>query len=253
MSKIERTCCHTSELIEALDDFSKQPNVPVADMCIAKFLVCYFEHLDNPQEKEYPDIYDVKSYLSVLLLNALATFDSSDEDWVVEYRNFFQKQSRTGAKPNSGVFLENSSIDGTLLRHRFARVMQEAMPEYDIDYSLLEGAYLAVQVYFHHFIREVYIGQGMHERIRSSERKGIGGTFGKTDLLTYDIAGRLMFTFAQDDQRITFIKESEDPLALGAGMHSCNTDLATALSMIMDVAEHYKPEDFIEDCGICII
>lgn len=253
MSKNEKTYCRTAEMIEALEEFSKRSDVPVVDMCIANYLACYFKQLDNPQEEKYPDIYNVKPYLPVLLLNALETFDSSDEEWVVEFRNFFQKQSRSDASPKSGIFLEDCSISGTLLRHNFTRVMREAMPEYNLEYSLLEGAYLAAQVYFHHFIREVYIGQGMHERIMSADKKGIGGVFGKTDLLTYDVAGRLLFTFARDDQRITFIKESEDPLALGAGIQSCNTDLATALTMITDVIEHYKPEDFVEDCGICII
>lgn len=187
-----------------------------------------------------------------LLMRAVRMFESSQEKWVEDYRHSYETITRTEAL-NSGIFPEDCSTSATLLRHNFKSVMELAMPERTPDYDLIDGAYLALDVYFDRFLTNVYIGQGMYERIRSATKRGIGGIFGDTQLLAYDIAGRLMFTFRRDAGDVTYIVESEDKLALGAGMQSCSADLILALSIIEDVTKHYDPEKFVEDSTISVI
>lgn len=249
---MSRTYQRTEEVIAALRDFNWSHETNEADRIISRYMVEYFAHLDNPREEEFPEVYDVWPYLPTLTLRAIRLFEESQLDWVVNNRRLFMKATG-GDEVCSGILTESSSVAAPLLRQQFRRVMEKSMPERTPDYSILEGSYLALDIYFNKFIEEVYIGQGMHERIMSAEKRGIGGVFGETKLLTYDIAGRIMFTFSRGAKSFSYVKESEDKLALGAGLQSCNVDLILALTMIEDVIKNYDPEKFLEDDEICMV
>ena len=255
-----RTYQHTSEIVEALFEFvywhKEAPN-RTRDTCLACYLAEYFKRLDNHHEKEFEEFYDVGPYRPALLLRAVMDFEKSKEKWIEDYRlEYFQACNGVVSAPS--VFITPWNLMSGIVRHDFVRIMKEAMPEREVDYSLLNGPWLAVQVYVERFINEIYIGAGMYDRIASATKKGIGGLFGETKLLTYDIAGRVMLTFRREseqagDKSITFIMESNtNNLALGMGIQHCDCDPITAMTMIEDVTLHYDPEKFLEDSEIFI-
>lgn len=253
----QRDYRHTSEIIEALEEFVDwHKNAPdrKCDVCIARYLAEYFSRLDNHSEKEF-ECYDVGPSRPKLLLRAVMCFESSDEGWVREFRSECTTLCH-GVASSPSVFITPWNITSGLVRRNFVRVMEEAMPERVADYSLVDGVWLAVQVYMERFIDEVYINAGMYDRIAAATKRGIGGVFGKTKLLTYDITGRVMFTFSRESEpgnakNITFIMESGDNnLGLGTGIQSCDSDPITAMAMIEDVTTHYDPELFVEDDNI---
>lgn len=242
----------TEEIIEALQEYrqkEKKQNASVLVNLLTDYLIEFFQKLDTTYEDKWEEVYDIGPHRGILLLRAIMLLEESNEEWVKKYRdkyeNFWQ-----GRFMRSSVFTESFSTDGVLLKMDLRGIMEEAMPERGANYNVLDGAWLALDVYFNKFVEKVYIGQGMHKAIMNAKFKGVGGIFGQTKLLTYDIAGRLMLTFSRGDDSITFIKTSDDGLALGAGIQSCHTDLVTALTMIDDVIANYKPDRFIEDSDI---
>lgn len=255
-----RTHRHTSEILEALNEFvdwHKDASDRKSDVCIARYLAEYFLRLDNHEEKEYEEIYDVAPHCPSILLRAVMCFEESEEQWVKDFRmQYFQACNGVVSSPS--IFISPWNVLSAIVRNDFIRIMKEAMPEREIDYSVLNGAWLAVQVYMERFLDKVYIGAGMYDRIANASKRGIGGQFGETQLLTYDIAGRVMLTFCRESEQnghksITFIMESDmNNLALGIGIQSCDCDPIAAMTMIEDVTSHYDPALFLENDEICI-
>lgn len=242
-----------SDIIEALQFYRlTRDNPTIVTDCLTEYLIEYFRRFDEMYDPKYPEVDDIGHRRPDLLLRAVLMFEESDKNWVRPYRERYQEI--WADKPVlCGVLAERSSIDGVLLLDNFKRIMNDAMPERPADYSILDGAWLALDIYFNIFAEKIYIGKGMHEAIRTAKLKGVGGVFGETKLLTYDMAGRLMFTFSRGEESITFIKASDDEFALGAGVQSCNTDLVTAITMINDVIANYNPAKFKEDREISLI
>ncbi len=238
----------TKDIIEALQGYKNHNgNTSQLVPCLTEYLIEFFQRLDNDRERKWGDDYDAGAYLSTFLLRAAMLFEESDAEWVKKHRKIcedFWKGKTIGA----GIFARKFDMESILLKEDLKTIMEEALPEQRYaNYAILDGVGLAIMVYFNRFIEQIYIGKGMHDAIMHMKMKGAGGTFGSTKLLTFDCAGRIMLTFSRDTQQISFIKASEDKLALGAGVQSCNTDLITALTMIEDVTNNYAPEDFKED------
>jgi hypothetical protein len=95
-----------------------------------------------------------------------------------------------------------------------------------------------LQQRFDKFLRVVY-KEGLFKIIKECQDRGMSGSFGNTELRTYVIAGRTMFTFArknkEGEESLSFVSDDTDPNGLSAGVQSVYTDLGGALGMIDDV------------------
>ncbi len=84
------------------------------------------------------------------------------------------------------------------------------------------------------FLERVY-RQGLHEIITTSPERGMSGTFDGTMLFSFKTAGRIMLTFARDEDSVSFVFDESDPLGLRFGPQSLFSELNTAIGMIDDV------------------
>ena len=213
------------------------------------FLVEYLSKIDIPYEREY-DFYRVEPYLPVLLLRALTLLRESNEDWVKSYRDRYSK-IMNGKKFGDAISVGSFTYDSCIDLIDFKTILKDAIGSdgMQADYSELYAESLVLSLHFNQFINKIYIQCGMREIIKSCEFKGIGGKFGKTELRTWDGIGRMVFTFARTvngkDCTVSFIFQSDDEQALGAGIQSCTSDVITALTMIKDVSDNWDPSKFL--------
>jgi hypothetical protein len=80
--------------------------------------------------------------------------------------------------------------------------------------------------------------------------RGNSGLFGSTTLLTFDCAGRVMFTFRRGSGDMTFVADASDPCGWRSGANSPGAPYAECVSMIEDVIEHWdidgmRPNDTV--------
>jgi hypothetical protein len=123
--------------------------------------------------------------------------------------------------------------------------------EHDIDTYCNAQKYVLQQT-FDKFLRLVY-RRGLGEMADKCDKRGMSGKFAETELRTFIIAGRIMFTFARrqnskpaqtspyEEDSVSFVGEDGDLLCLGTGLQSVATDFRTALDMIEDVIKHWPP------------
>lgn len=112
----------------------------------------------------------------------------------------------------------------------------------------------AVEQAWHRFVRGPY--RKLLPRIKDESHRGNKGTFGKTTLMSYAIAGRVMFTFERPDPRggrrdprdqVSFVADDGDMFGHRSGGNSTTTPFTTCIEMIHDVVDHWDIDKFAED------
>ncbi len=153
--------------------------------------------------------------------------------------------------------LEQGAAVQTTLGFMLREVTGRTSVERDIDAYCNAQKYVLQQM-FDKFLRLVY-RRGLYEITNKSEKRGMIGVFGGTELCTCIMAGRIMFTFARRNDNnkrymikrgnelilndsVSFIGEDGDPLCLSAGLQSVHADLSTALGLIEDVIRCWPQE-----------
>lgn len=107
----------------------------------------------------------------------------------------------------------------------------------------------AVEQAWHRFVRGPY--RKLMPRIKEESHRGNSGLFGKTTLLSYAIAGRVMFTFEREIDKhsrhqVSFVADDSDMLGHRSGGNSTDTPFMTCIEMIHDVVDHWDIDKFVE-------
>lgn len=94
----------------------------------------------------------------------------------------------------------------------------------------------------------------MAMRLKKESHRGNKGAFGDTLLMSYAMAGRVMFTLerpckgrALDRYQITFIHDDSDMAGLRSGNNFTDTPWQICCNMIDDVVDHWDESKFVED------
>ncbi len=227
----------------------------------ACFLIYYLEQLDIPSDEKY-DFWNIEPYLPELMVDAFEQLRTSSDERVVFFRKTYERE--TGHEvPNitdlgaSDILHQGSAVQ-TILGFMLKEVTGNTWIESQID-AYCNAQKHVLQQTFDKFLRLVY-RQGLGEMISKCTKRGMSGKFIETDLRTYVMAGRIMFTFAKridpdkpshykvgddllcNEHSVSFVGEDGDPLCLSAGLQSVYADFRTALDLIEDVIKSW-PQD----------
>lgn len=207
---------------------------------LATHYIHYFRKTDIAADTKY-DFWDLEAYLPQLILDGFMDLLVSDDPVTATIREQLEGDdhlmlgdpSRIGAIPSMDQVIWVQSIVGML----------DGAGVHEATRNKVEALFMAeirmVELAFRRFVRDVF-ASGLFEVINGGTTSGMSGTFQDrgdtpTTLRTLMTAGRTMFTFAcgvgSHEETITFVGTEDDPLLLGAGLQSVQTDLATALKM----------------------
>ncbi len=101
------------------------------------------------------------------------------------------------------------------------------------------------------FVRTCY--RQLMPRIKAESHRGNKGRFGYTTLMTYAMAGRVMFTFTRDDgEQLTYVADDPDMYGCRSGANATSTPYADCVSMINDVVDHWQMADLAPDTEVRI-
>ena len=110
----------------------------------------------------------------------------------------------------------------------------------------------AVEQAWQCFVRGPY--RKLMPRIKEESHRGNKGHFGKTTLMTYAIAGRVMFTFTRDKgatrATISFVADDSDMHGHRSGANSTTTPFMDCISMIREVVDNWDIDKFARSEGI---
>lgn len=73
----------------------------------------------------------------------------------------------------------------------------------------------------------------LHAQLAASSRKGMSSTFGATRLLTWWMAGRIMWTFERLGGSVTLVSRQRPPS--GCGLNACTLPAHEAIAAIIEV------------------
>ena len=225
-----------AELITALTRYARSAQATATGKTFARFLAGYFGRLEIPADARY-DHWQIEPHIPQLLLGAVETFRVSDDSEIATLRQHCE--DRMGEPfPNLMRLGSSNSLSQALTTQSITSMMEDVVgAALGTEVGVVLGAErLLLQQRFHLFLHHVYHG-GLYEVIEACPQVGMSGQFGPTELRSFATAGRLMFTFVRKDDGddVSFVCEEGDPLGLGGGLQSVNTDLVTAMAMIDDV------------------
>lgn len=131
-------------------------------------------------------------------------------------------------------------LNRTLVAHSVCRLMPLLTGDKWL-HGMLESTFGAqMQVIDHawrRFVRVAY--RKLLPRIRGETHRGNVGVFGSTTLLTFDCAGRVMFTFQRASGTMTFVADASDMYGWRSGANAPNAPYAECISMIEEVIAHW--------------
>lgn len=229
----------------------------------ANFLIHYLENLKIPSDEKY-DFWQIEPYLPELMVDAFEQLRTGTDEETVRFRQAYESETEHEV-PNitdlgASRLLDQGSAVQTTLSFMLKEVTGQDWIEHKIDTYCNAQKYVLQQT-FDKFLRLVY-RRGLSEMADKCDKRGMSGKFGETELRTYIMAGRIMFTFARrkegetgvyiggklvqtlpyQEDSVSFVGEDGDPLCLSAGLQSVDTDLHTCLDMIEDVIKRW-PSD----------
>ncbi len=192
-----------------------------------------------PNDEKY-DFYDITHYLPQLAVNAWEAMRTGTNEVAIAYRQKYEQEVQremVNLTELGGNILEQQCGSNVLSYVLFAVVGEQWMRDKVETYCRAQS--IALQVMFDKFLRLVY-GQGLFEIIQEDSQRGMKGKFGSTELRTFVMAGRTMFTFARPKKKgievsVSFVAGDDDNLGLEAGIQSVDANLPTAFNMIEDV------------------
>src|ERR1700751_95988 len=100
------------------------------------------------------------------------------------------------------------------------------------------------------FVRVGY--RQLMPRIKKEGHRGNKGTFGATTLMTYAIAGRVMFTFQRDKSSVTYVADDSDMHGERSGPNGTATPYVECVSMINEVSDNWDMTKMTPDDKIGI-
>jgi len=258
---------HKRELIAELTRFTSTVSTRTdvlrwkGQVAFAAFLIHYLKNLNIPSDERY-DFWSIVPYLPELMVDAFEQLRTDTDEQVATFRKQYEEE--TGHEvPNitdlgaSNTLHQRSAVQ-TTLGFMLKEVTGHVWIESKMD-TYCNAQTHVLQQTFDKFLRLVY-RRGLGDMIAKCTMRGMSGSFVETDLRTYVMAGRIMFTFAKrtdpgkviyskdsgdpicNEQSVSFVGGDDDPLCLGAGLQSVYTDFRTALDLIEDVIKWW-PQD----------
>jgi hypothetical protein len=183
------------------------------------------------------------AYLGKHLVDAFAEFRDGPR-WA-DMRDRY-KATGAGAIPDLLDAYAGGS-DRQLVTYDLARLMPllAAQPWLRADLECRFGAQsMVIDHAWRRFVRVAY--RKLMARIKEERHRGNAGTFGSTDLLTYAMAGRVMFTFRRDEvgggddgPNMTFVADDGDPHGHRSGPNWPGAPYHVCVAMIDEVTDHW--------------
>jgi hypothetical protein len=210
------------------------------------------QYLDEPQIPS--DALEVNGYhdLPGHLADAFVAF-RTEAKWEALREDYIRLTE--GKEIFDLVNVHVGGLHRLLMVHQLARLMSVLTGETWLR-SNLEAYFNAQQVCidqaWRRFVRVGY--RQLMPHIKSAQHRGNRGKFGKTVCMTYEMAGRVMFTFKrgadQDDVQITYIADASDMWGCRSGANATRTPFQTCVDMINEVSDHWnlnvmRPDDKI--------
>lgn len=94
------------------------------------------------------------------------------------------------------------------------------------------------------------IGQKVWTKIGSSKHSGLGGKFGKVELLTFCTSGRVMITFRSEKDNFTLVGDESDWKRTGTQTMHCTVDKAK--EMVNEVVANWSPSKLTESDDVLL-
>lgn len=264
---------HKKELIQALNKFVETYDTAAANYgsrkygvvwkgqkAFARFFAWWLEKLDIPSDEKY-GFWQIEPHLPQLAVDAFEHLRTGTDEETRRFREDYETE--TGHEvPNitdlgASRILDQRSAVQTTLGFMLQEITGQDQVEHKID-TYCNAQNYVLQQSFDKFLRLVW-RKGMFEIVDKCAKRGMSGKFGETELRTYILAGRVMFTFARrkegetgvylggklvktlphQEGGVSFVGEDGDPLGLSAGLQSVDTDLHTCINMIEDVIKNW--------------
>jgi hypothetical protein len=228
------------QVLSRLDTHITRGKIQVkGEVAFAQFFHWWLGKLTIPSDEKY-DFYQIEHYLPQLAVDAWEAMRTGTDEVTLLYRQRYE-QSTSRSPVNLMELGENilEQVSGiTVLRYVLSAIVDGDWIRDKVD-AYCHAQSTALQGMFDKFLRLVY-GQGLFEIIRDESERGMKGKFGSTELRTFVMAGRTMFTFARPKKKgtevsISFVAGDDDNLGLEAGIQSVEANLPTAFNMIEDV------------------
>ncbi len=236
-----------AELIEKIENaLATREFRTKGDEPFLQFFLEYLRRLKINHDEKY-DFYNVSPYLPQITGDAFDVLKNSDEEWVAVFRESYEMETERPV-PSLLAVGESDTVDRVLRTQAIGFLLKDIVGNY-MEASC--DAYLnaqghVLQQFFDKFAREVY-RCGLYEIIQQERGRGMSGVFGKTELRTFVMAGRLMFTFARKieggELTVSFLAEDDDPDIYSAGLQSVCAPLIDCLNMIEDVVRHWPKDE----------
>lgn len=246
------------ELIERLKGLSRKNLGWRGQRPFVNFLIYYLEGLNIPNDEKY-DFWHLDPFIPQVMIDAFEQLRLGTDEQTAKFRRSYELE--VGHKvPNitdigASNILDQCNTVQTTLSFMLEDVMGDKGVRYKIDAYCNAQRHVLMQ-FFDKFLRSVY-RQGMYQVIRECNKSGMSGKFGETELRTFLMAGRVMFTFARkidpkkdnhykdgdeircNEWSVSFVGEDGDPLGLSAGIQSVHANLHISLNLIEEVIEKW--------------
>jgi len=161
-------------------------------------------------------------------------------------------QAETGYEIPDLINLHEGGLHRWLVVHELVRLMPILSMQGEWLGTRLECLFGAqMQVIDHawqRFVRVAY--RKLIPRIKMEQHRGNKGEFGTTPttLMTYAVAGRVMFTFMRNNNAasITYVADDSDMYGFRAGPNVPNTPYAECVAMIDDVVDYWDVDKLVK-------
>ena len=210
------------------------------EVSFARFFHWWLGQLTIPSDEKY-DFYDIDPYLPQLAVDAWEAMRTGTGETEVKYQQMYERETGRPminlTELGENILEQQSGI--FVLGYVLSAVTDRKWIRNEVE-TYCRAQSVALQGMFDKFIRLVY-RKGLFEIIQDEKiERGMKGRFGYTELRTFVMMGRTMFTFARPKKKgnevsISFVAGDDDSLALEAGIQSVEANLPTAFNMIEDV------------------
>jgi len=206
---------------------------------LAWMLSTWLEESESPDD---PIDGSFTRHIPQLVVEAYAEFASSPR-WESE-RSTYRRE--TGHDIPDLVDVYAGGIHRVLVAHSVCRLMPlltgERWLETELEATL--GAQMKVIDHsWRRFVRLAY--RKLMPRIKSESHRGNAGVFGTTTLMTFDCAGRVMFTFSRGEATMTYVADASDMYGLRSGPNKPGAPYAECVAMIDDVIAHWDIDKLV--------
>lgn len=209
------------------------------ELCFAEFFHWWLNRLTIPADTKY-DFWNIDPYLVQLAVDAWETMRTGTGATEKEFRERYEKELNTPMVniTDLGENLLDQYTGTTVVNYVLSAVTHGNWIRNETE-KYCRAQTIALQGLFDKFVRTVY-RNGLFKIIQAENKCGMKGRFGSTELRTFVMAGRTMFTFARPKKKgvevsVSFVAGDDDDLALEAGINSVEANLPTAFNMIEDV------------------